>query len=66
MKLREGQQTRWLKMEQSLKFKDSEVKPKAQAPVNKKAMSEDEGYDDAFEEEVAESEGDEIIEDYYV
>ena len=54
-------------MEQSVKFKDNEeFKPKAREPVTKPAVSDEEGYDDAFEEEVIESEGDEIIEDYYV
>ena len=67
VKIREAQQVRWQKMEQSVKFKENEeFKPKAREPVTKPAVSDEEGYDDAFEEEVIESEGDEIIEDYYV
>ncbi len=58
---------RWQKMEQSVKFKDNdEFKPKAREPVVKQVVSDEEGYDDAFEEEAIDSVGDEIIEDYYV
>jgi hypothetical protein len=54
-------------MEQSVKFKDNdEFKPKAREPVVKQVVSDEEGYDDAFEEEAIDSVGDEIIEDYYV
>lgn len=54
-------------MEQSIKFKDNEeFKPKARKPVVKQVEFDEEGYDDAFEEEVVDSGGDEIVADYYV